>query len=182
MTVGFRRRDRERSGSQAAIMRCTSAASGTLLSRSRSSRSDSISAISDRISRWRWVAASGTSRKISSDTGSSSGASKAIGWRTRSTAASGFFRPLILPCGMATPWPSPVEPSRSRANRLSVTVARAIACWFSNSRPACSNARFLLVASTSTRTSTAGRMAARRFMRVAPAAAESSGPAEVTKR
>ena len=49
------------------MIRCTSAASGSVFSRSRSSRSDSISAISDRISRWRCVAASGTSRKISSD-------------------------------------------------------------------------------------------------------------------
>jgi hypothetical protein len=125
--------------------------------------------------------ASGTSRKIRSETGSSSGASKAIDWRTRSTAASGFFSPLIRPCGMATPWPRPVEPSRSRANRLSVTVARAIACWFSNSRPACSNARFLLVASTSTRTSTTGRMAARRFMTGAPGAAGDPRRREVTK-
>ena len=41
------------------------AADGSVFRRSRSSRSDSISAISDRISRWRCVAASGTSRKIS---------------------------------------------------------------------------------------------------------------------
>jgi len=42
--------------------------------------------------------------------------------------------------------------------------ARAMACWFSNNRPACSNTRFLLVASTFTSTLLAGRMAARRFI------------------
>ena len=72
----------------------------------------------------RWVAASGTSRKISRPTGSSSGASKAIGWRTPQHRGERVFRPLMRPCGMATPWPRPVEPRRSRANRLSVTVAR----------------------------------------------------------
>ena len=55
------------SGSQSEISLCTPAASGSVFRRSRSSRSDSISAISDRISRWRCVAASGTSRKISSE-------------------------------------------------------------------------------------------------------------------
>ena len=93
MTVGFtsvrerrarRQRGRRTSRDRAQRLpvgdqRCTVAASASVFRRSRSSRSDSISAISDRISRWRWVAASGTSRKISRPTGSSSGASKAIG-------------------------------------------------------------------------------------------------------
>ena len=57
-------------------------------------------------------------------TASSSGAvPKGMGCCTRSTAASGFFSPLMRPCGMATAWPSPVEPRRSRANRLSVDGA-----------------------------------------------------------
>src|SRR5258708_7472224 len=50
----------------------------------------------------------------------------------------------MRPCGMATPWPSPVVPRRSRANRLSKTRLRAMPSWFSNKRPACSNRRFLL--------------------------------------
>src|SRR4051812_5272842 len=70
----------------------------------------------------------------------------------------------MRPCGMATPWPSPVEPRRSRANRLSVISARERPWMFSNRRPASSNARFLLVASTPTRTWAGGRMDARRFM------------------
>src|SRR4051812_38930751 len=59
-------------------------------------------------------------------------------------APSASFSPLMRPCGIATPWPRPVEPRRSRANRLSNTTLRATASWFSNSRPACSNRRFLL--------------------------------------
>jgi hypothetical protein len=55
-----------------------------------------------------------------------------------------------------------------------VTVARAMACWFSNSTPACSNTRFLLVASTPTWTLARGRMAARRFMSVPGGQAEVS--------
>ena len=56
-----------------------------------------------------------------------SGASKSIGTRRRSTAASGSFSFLIRPCGMATPWPSPVEPSRSRADQVVGDRRRAIA-------------------------------------------------------
>jgi len=59
-------------------------------------------------------------------TGRPSGASKAIGSASRTKAAVASFKPLIRPCGIATPWPRPVEPSRSRANRLSNTVARAM--------------------------------------------------------
>ena len=68
------------------------------------------------------------------------------------TAAIGALRPLMRPCGMATPCPRLVEPRRSRANRLSVTRARERPCWLSNSSPASSNARFLLVTSTLTNT------------------------------
>jgi hypothetical protein len=65
---------------------------------------------------------------------------------------------------MATPWPSPVEPSRSRAKRLSKTFARATAWLFSNSNPACSNARFLLEAGRSSRMFEAGKRREIRFM------------------
>jgi hypothetical protein len=47
---------------------------------------------------------------------------------------------------------------------LSLTVAREIACWFSNNNPACSKERFLLVASTFTSTFSSGKMAASRFI------------------
>src|SRR6218665_68186 len=65
---------------------------------------------------------------------------------------------------MATPWPRPVEPRRSRASRLSVINARERPCWLSNSRPTSSKTRFLLVASTLTSTWAEGRMAASRFV------------------
>ena len=41
--------------------------------------------------------------------------------------------PRIRPCGIAIPCPSPVEPSFSRANRLSNTTERPIRAWSSNS-------------------------------------------------
>src|SRR5690606_15113334 len=119
---------------------------------------------SARSSRGFCVAASGTSRKISKPTGCSSGASKPMGLASWNTAAMGAFNPLMRPWGMATPWPRPVDPRRSRANRLSVISARDRPCRFSNSSPASSKARFLLVASTPTRTWAGGRMDARRFM------------------
>ena len=48
-----------------------------------------------------------------------------MGWARRMNAASAWSRPLTRPCGTATPWPSAVEPSRSRENRLSNTTERA---------------------------------------------------------
>src|SRR5689334_532877 len=65
---------------------------------------------------------------------------------------------------MATPWPSPVEPRRSRANRLSNTRLLATPWLFSNSSPACSNMRFLLVTSMSRRMFDGGRSFAIRFI------------------
>ena len=47
-----------------------------------------------------------------------------IGLASWNRAAMGALRPLMRPCGIATPWPRPVEPRRSRANRLSVISAR----------------------------------------------------------
>src|SRR4051812_12038280 len=75
------------------------------------------------------------------------------------------LRPLMRPCGMATPCPSPVEPRRSRANRLSNTTLRAIACWFSNNSPTCSNRRFLLDTCRSSTTSVGERSLATRVMK-----------------
>ena len=111
---------------------------------------DSSSAISDRISRCFWVAASGTSRKISSAPAvRRARRSRSAGARWN-RAAIGDFRPLMRPCGMATPWPRPVEPSRSRANRLSVTgrgrsragsrtagrlARKRASCWWRRRRP-----------------------------------------------
>src|SRR5579864_2966394 len=87
-----------------------------------------------------------------------------MGSARRTNAASGCFRPLIRPCGIATPSPSPVDPRRSRANRLSVTVLRAMPFWFSKIRPACSKTRFLLVTARPRTTFSRGRYLAKRFM------------------
>src|SRR5882672_707209 len=65
---------------------------------------------------------------------------------------------------MATPWPSPVDPRRSRANKLSNTRLLATPWLFSNSSPACSNMRFLLVTSRSRRMFDGGRSFAMRFI------------------
>src|SRR5882672_7469366 len=65
---------------------------------------------------------------------------------------------------MATPWPSPVDPRRSRANKLSNTRLLATPWLFSNSSPACSNMRFLLVTSRLRRMFDGGRSFAIRFI------------------
>ena len=83
----------------------------------------------------------------------------------RSTATSGVLRLRMRPCGMATALPRPVEPSRSRANSESKTFCRSRRCSFSNSRAACSNSRFLLVAGTSSRMSRAVSSFEMRFIR-----------------
>src|SRR5687767_10960867 len=75
------------------------------------------------------------------------------------------FSPLMRPCGIATPCPRPVEPRRSRANRLSNTTLRARACWFSKSRPTCSNRRFLLDTWRSSTTSAGASSLATRVIR-----------------
>src|SRR5471032_2674062 len=144
-----------RLGCQLTMRACTDFGSGSVDSAVRKASSENISAISDRISRCCWVTWSGISRKNSRLTGLPSGESNGIGSARRTKAASGAFRvllPLTLPCGTATPWPRPVEPSRSRANRLSDTVERAMPQLFSKISPACSKARFLLDTSRSSRT------------------------------
>ena len=88
---------------QAEIRWCSWAASGSDLRRSRSSRSDSISAISGEDLQVALGRSLGHQQEDQQIDGSSSGASKATDWLRRSTAASGFLRPLIRPCGMATP-------------------------------------------------------------------------------
>ena len=95
------------------------AASGAAISLSRNGRSEKRWASSDRIWRCSSVACSGTSRINSRLTGRPSGESKGTGVARRRNAPAACLRPLILPCGMAIPWPRPVEPSFSRANRLS---------------------------------------------------------------
>jgi hypothetical protein len=104
----------------------------------------------------RWPA-SGTSSTNSRCTGLPSGASNCTGAARRRKAPTASFSPLMRPCGIATPWPSPVEPSFSRANRLSNTVLRPMPWLFSNSRPACSKTRFLLLASRPTWTLEGGQ-------------------------
>src|SRR5437879_4177697 len=131
---------------------------------SRSSRSLSICASSDRTRRCCSVACSGTNSRNTRLTGLPSGASNGTGCARRTKAPTASFRPLILPCGMASPCPRPVEPRRSRANRLSNTRLLATPWLFSKSSPACSNMRFLLVTSRSRRMFDGGRSLAIRFI------------------
>src|SRR5687767_8365521 len=129
---------------------------------SRSALSENICASSDRICRCFSFAFSGTSSTKTRLTGLPSGASNATGCASRTKAPSASFSPLMRPCGIATPWPSPVEPSFSRANRLSNTRLLAMPSRFSKSRPACSNRRFLLEAWRSRLTCEAVRILATR--------------------
>src|SRR5437764_2916396 len=110
------------------------------------------------------VACSGTNSRNTRLTGLPSGASNGTGCARRTKAPTASFRPLILPCGMASPCPRPVEPRRSRANRLSNTRLLATPWLFSKSSPACSNMRFLLVTSRSRRMFEGGRSLATRFI------------------
>ena len=146
-------------------------------SRSRNARSLNMPASSDRSCRCSSVACSGTRSTNTWLTGLPSGASKGIGCRGRTNAPSARSSPLMRPCGIAMPWPSPVEPSFSRANRLSNTTARAICAWSSNSWPTCSKRRFLLVASRSSRMLDSGSSFAIWLM-----AAAGGGPAAATRR
>src|SRR4030081_950034 len=132
---------------------------------SRNALSLNICASSESICRCRSVARSGTSNTKIRLTGWPSGASNGIGSRMRIIAPTASFRPLMRPCGIAIPWPRPVEPSFSRANRLSNTTLRAMPCWFSNSNPACSNRRFLLDTWRPTTTLAACRCLAMRLIR-----------------
>src|ERR1044072_4229614 len=131
---------------------------------SRSTLSLNICASSERICRCFSVAFSGTRSTKTSVTALPSGASNGTGWGTRTNAPRAPFSPLVRPCGMATPWPRPVGPRRSRANRLSNTTLRAIACWFSKRSPTCSNRRFLLDTCMSRTTSAGFRSLATRVM------------------
>src|SRR5215472_12035477 len=122
-------------------------------------------ASSERSCRCSSVACSGTRSTNTWPTALPSGASKGIGCFGRTKAASVRSRPLMRPCGMAMPWPRPVEPSFSRAKRLSNTVALAICSRSSNSCPTCSKSRFLLVASMSSRMFASGSSCAIWFTR-----------------
>src|SRR5882672_10669055 len=154
-------------------------ASVSVESFSRSSRSLSICASSDRTRRCCSVACSGTNSRNTRLTGLPSGASNGTGCARRTKAPTASLSPLILPCGMATPCPSPVEPRRSRANRLSNTRLLATPWLFSNRSPACSNIRFLLVTSRSRRMFEGGRSFAMRFietLEILPAETAPGGP------
>jgi len=63
------------------------------------------------------------------------GASNGTGCARRTKAPTASLSPLILPCGIATPCPSPVEPRRSRANRLSNTRLLATPWLFFEQEP-----------------------------------------------
>src|SRR5713226_317158 len=139
-------------------------ASVSVESFSRSSRSLSICASSDSTRRCCSVACSGTNSRNTRLTGLPSGASNGTGCARRTKAPTASFRPLILPWGIATPWPRLVEPRRSRANRLSNTRLLATPWLFSKRSPACSNMRFLLVTSRSRRMLDGGKSFAIRFI------------------
>src|SRR5690606_22824396 len=79
--------------------------------------------------------------------------------------------PLMRPCGIATPSPSPVEPRRSRANSESKTLPRSMPWLFSKSSPTCSNSRFLLVTCRSSTMFCGGSKRENRFMAKSPAEA-----------
>src|SRR5574337_734690 len=100
------------------------ALSGALERASRKWRSLNIWASSESSCRCCSLACSGTRRTNSMLTGLPSGASNCTGVASRKKAPVASLRPLIRPWGMAMPWPRPVEPKRSRANRLSKTVLR----------------------------------------------------------
>src|SRR2546429_720691 len=106
--------------------RCRLEESIALASSSLNERSLNMPASSDRSCRCSSVACSGTSSTKTCPTGLPSGASNGIGLRGRTNAPSACVRPLMRPWGIAMPWPRPVEPSFSRANRLSNTTERAI--------------------------------------------------------
>ena len=98
---------------------CTAAASGSAANCVRISLSLNICASSERICRCKSLAFSGTSSTKIRFTGFPSGASNGIGPRVRTNAPAASRNPLMRPCGIAMPWPNPVDPSRSRANRAS---------------------------------------------------------------
>src|SRR5687768_1132129 len=133
----------------------------------RASRNDAslnIWASSESSSRCASVACSGTSMAKTRLTGAPSGASKGMGAAVRTNAHTGSRIVFTRPCGMATPYPRPVEPSFSRSKRLSKTRARGICRVFSKRRPTCSNRRFLLPASRPSTTWPSGSRRETRFM------------------
>ena len=87
----------------------------------------------------------------------------------------------MRPCGMATPWPRPVEPRRSRANRLSVTVARAIGVLVLEQQPGLLESALLAGGVDVHQHLTAGRMDGEAIHRADAPGGESGEPvAEMT--
>ena len=98
---------------------CSAAASRVARSFCTMAGSRSTRAIRDRARRWSAPAVSGARRRKIRSTGWPSIASKSIG---RSRRANRPNRRLILaslPCGIAMPLPTPVDPRRSRCRRMS---------------------------------------------------------------
>ena len=84
--------------------------------------SENIWASSDRSCRCFSVACAGTRSTNTCATGLPSGESNGIGDFRRTNAPLASASPRMRPCGIAMPCPSPVEPSFSRACRLSTTT------------------------------------------------------------
>ena len=61
------------------------------------------------------------------------------------------FNPLMRPCGIAMPWPRPVEPSFSRAAGSTRSRSRSRPPCAANGAPTASNSRAFVVASRSSR-------------------------------
>ena len=85
----------------------------------RSSGSRRARAMRDKARRWSAPAVSGASSRKTRSTGWPSIASKSIGRSSRANSPKMRGRRPSLPCGMAMPLPTPVEPRRSRCSRMS---------------------------------------------------------------
>ena len=123
---------------------------------SRKRASENICASSERSCRCCSVACSGTSSTNTWATGLPSGASNGMGDLRRTNAPCASPRPRMRPWGIAMPWPRPVEPSFSRASRLSTTIFFDRPRFASNSAPTASNRRAFEPASRSSRIFPAG--------------------------
>ena len=106
---------------------------------SRNARSENICASSDRSCRCCSVACSGTSSTNTCSTGLPSGASNGPAGAAARTRRAPRASPLMRPCGMAMPWPRPVEPSFSRAARLAATSPRRSPACARTASPTASN-------------------------------------------
>ena len=119
-------------------------------------RFENICASSERSCRCCSVACSGTGARTPGQPVCRPARRTGIGDFRRTNAPCASASPRIRPCGIAIPCPSPVEPSFSRACRLSTTTFFASPRLASNSAPTASNRRAFEPASRSSRMFPAG--------------------------